>query len=379
MAHDDLSRRRLAPSASAGLELGVSVIICCHNSSARLPETLAHLARQKVAADIRWEVLVVDNASTDDTAQRARQLWPESAAAPLRIVPEPRAGQSHARLRGLAEARYEFLGFIDDDNWVCEDWVQIAYSEMLAHSDVAVLGSSSSPAFGATPPGWFPQVEFMYAITPTAWQAGDFTRHPGAIWGAGMIVRKSAWLELRELDPPHLMSGRLKNSLAAGEDNELCYQLRLAGWKLWYEPKLHLQHFLPQGRLNWEYARRLFYGGGEAKSRLHPYEVSLYCMNHTQQAPYKSSWPWAVLMIVRDLLRNPAALLRAALGPSEGNQSVLALASLSGRMATFLRLRTTHKSHLLEVQEFAKRVRGQAQKSGTGENAACATPQLSTH
>ena len=56
----------------------------------------------------------------------------------------PRAGQSFARLRGLAEARYEFLSFIDDDNWVCEDWVQIAYSQMLAHPDVGLLGAPAA-------------------------------------------------------------------------------------------------------------------------------------------------------------------------------------------------------------------------------------------
>ncbi len=346
-------------------------MICCHNSSARLPETLAHLSRQKVDPGIPWEVLIVDNASTDDTAQRARQLWPESAPAPLRVIPEPQKGKAYACLRGMEEARYEFIGIIDDDNWAAEDWVETAYHEMLAHPDVAVLGSSSSPAFGAPPPPWFHQVELMYAITPKAWKAGDFTRDPGALWGAGMVVRKSAWLAVRELNSPHLMSGRLKNSLAAGEDNELCYQLRLAGWKLWYEPKLHFQHFLPEGRLKWEYARRLFYGGGVASAMLHPYQLSLDRMGAAQPASYyKSGWFWALWMAVKDLLRHPLVPWRALVFRNEGNHATLALASACGRIGMLLKLRPVYETNLLQVQKFAERVRGQAEKIRQAENTA---------
>ena len=295
----------------------------------------------------------------------------------MRIAFEPRPGKPHALEHGLCAARYEFLGIVDDDNWLREDWVQIAYTQMLAHPEAGILGSSSSPVFQGGEPPWFSQVEVMYAITPRAWQTGDFTRPPHTIWGAGMVVRKSAWLGVRELDPPRLIAGRLKKSLSGGEDDELCHQLRLAGWKLRWEPKLHFQHFLPEGRLNWEYARRLFYGGGEAQARLHPYALSLYGMDNPRQPSYKSSWLWAVFMIARDLLRNPGAPLRAALPPSEGNQAVLALASLSGRISMFLRLRRTYTSKLREVREFAQRVRGQAEDAGREAQAVSRTPELS--
>src|SRR6185437_5482655 len=66
--------------------LGVSVVICTYNGAARLPRTLAHLAAQENTGAIAWEVLVVDNASTDDTAEVARRCWPAHAPAPLRIV-----------------------------------------------------------------------------------------------------------------------------------------------------------------------------------------------------------------------------------------------------------------------------------------------------
>ena len=56
--------------------VGVSVVICCHNSTERLSPTLAHLAAQQVPDGVDWEVLLIDNMSTDGTADMARSLWP---------------------------------------------------------------------------------------------------------------------------------------------------------------------------------------------------------------------------------------------------------------------------------------------------------------
>lgn len=55
------------------IRAGVSIVICCYNSASRLPETLQHIAEQEVAANISWEVIVVDNASTDNTQEIAKK------------------------------------------------------------------------------------------------------------------------------------------------------------------------------------------------------------------------------------------------------------------------------------------------------------------
>jgi glycosyltransferase involved in cell wall biosynthesis len=59
------------------MQPGVSIIICCHNSAKLLPQTLAHLKAQKNEANVAWEVIVVDNASTDETSRVSLSLWPE--------------------------------------------------------------------------------------------------------------------------------------------------------------------------------------------------------------------------------------------------------------------------------------------------------------
>jgi hypothetical protein len=101
---------------------GVSVVLCCYNSVGRLPETLRHLSMQRLPSGCQWEVLLVDNASQDDTAFVASGLWEDlGRPAPLRIVHEPIPGLSSARNAGIRNACYEYVILCDDDNWLAPD------------------------------------------------------------------------------------------------------------------------------------------------------------------------------------------------------------------------------------------------------------------
>src|SRR5438552_18835729 len=98
------------------MALRLSVVIPTYNGAGRLPVPLRALASQEGAAG-PFEVVVVDNASTDGTAEAARGHAAALAArgAELRVVGEPRPGATFARLRGAREARGELVGFLDDD------------------------------------------------------------------------------------------------------------------------------------------------------------------------------------------------------------------------------------------------------------------------
>ena len=98
---------------------GISIIICCYNSAKRLPETLAHLANQQVDGGVRWELILVNNNSTDETEVVAQNLWGAlGSPAPLKIFEEPLPGLSYARNNGMKKAIYEVFLFCDDDNWL---------------------------------------------------------------------------------------------------------------------------------------------------------------------------------------------------------------------------------------------------------------------
>ena len=226
-----------------GVHCGVSIVICCYNSAAKLPAALARLQAQREADAISWELIVVDNASSDDTGAVARRLWPSAGRVPLTVITERRRGVAHARAAGFAAARYDAVSFIDDDNWVCDRWVARAAQVMMEHPEVGACGGYSEPLCEGPAPAWFKRYRQYYAIGPEPLSEGT---PPETLWFAGMTVRAQAWRDLRH-------SGFRFLTEYGAEDNELSLALRLAGWKLRVDDELRLTHVLPAARLTWKY------------------------------------------------------------------------------------------------------------------------------
>ena len=280
----------------------VSLVLCCYNSTARLPQTLSYLARQVVPPDVAWEVIVVDNASSDGTGDAARRIWPTDAPAPLRVVQELRSGVSWARYQGYKSACHDIVAYVDDDNWVCPTWVASVSNIMTRHPDVGACGGSGAAAMEGTAPPWFERFETAYAVGTQGAEAGDIPDRPGILWGAGMSVRRDALDQVYAAGFRHLMASRAKGSLASGEDAELSYALRLAGWRLYYDPTLAYQHYMPASRLSWSYFMRLQHALGEASVPLKHYELRL-----------SRRWRTSPLMRVRDTWMGETALCALAL------------------------------------------------------------------
>src|ERR1700760_2539990 len=100
----------IAGDAARSTVTGVSCIVCTYNGAARIPPVLDCLARQILSDNVSFEIVLVDNASTDGTAVVAQKHWDSlGAPAPLAVISEPRAGLIHARKAGIQAARYEIL------------------------------------------------------------------------------------------------------------------------------------------------------------------------------------------------------------------------------------------------------------------------------
>jgi len=320
-------------------EAGISIIVCCHNSSELLPATLQHLKAQQ-AVDIGWEVVLVDNASTDDTAEKAQEIWgstPEPA--PLRIVREPQLGLTFARERGLSVAKYEFLCFVDDDNWIAPDWVRTVWEVMSEHPKIGACGGLSRAEFRVAPPSWFYEYAHLYAILPDSPQTGDVSA-ARMLWGAGLTVRRSALVELSEdFGFQSVLVGRKGTRLSSGEDAELSLALRAAGWSLWLEPRLQFVHYIPLRRLNWRYLRRLAYGSAFAT----PAHDAIYFAGKAPRygvlrivRSLRESWTWQVLSAGLGIVRHPLSLLSTMLFPREGAPGAIRVEFQKGRFMGLL-------------------------------------------
>ena len=174
--------------------LQLSLILCCHNGIERLKSTIEHLANQILPNDFRWEFVFVDNASTDGSAQYIVNLWKEyNAKGDLRIVEEKKIGLIFARNAGVKNARGEIIIFCDDDNWLDANYLYKAYTFMVSHPNIGVLGGEGIVVtdYGVLLPEWWCIDNNCnnYAVGKQLISSG-IANERGYIWGAGLTSRK---------------------------------------------------------------------------------------------------------------------------------------------------------------------------------------------
>lgn len=264
-------------------EPGTSVVICTYNGSDRIERVLAALVGQESTRP--FEVILVDNCSTDGVGDVARAYWESAGRSDVafRVVREERQGLSQARHRGAREARHELVLFCDDDNLLCPGYVEEAAWLMDDPRFVAV-GGPGIPIFEAEPPS------FIYSRIGY-WACGDrygpadqvgaehavvSDNEPRSLFGAGLAVRRTDILNLFTLPNFPVLSDRSGATLSGGNDCETCFMLMIAGGMLVYSEKLRFRHIIPAGRLTSDYFDRLVSGGAPGREywrRLADYHV----------------------------------------------------------------------------------------------------------
>jgi len=246
------------------IKKGISVVICSYNSEHRIKRVLGCLSAQQNCDDIEWEVIMVDNASKDNTAKVAKELWKRNEI-PFKVISEPNPGLSNARRTGINNSKFSFISFIDDDNWVCENWIETTYEIMVKNPNVGICGGLGEPVFENSPPVWFKEIQHAYAVGPQQDKEGILSSEIQFLYGAGITIRKEAWNRLMSKNFKFLLTGRKGKSLSSGEDYELCLALKFAGYSLYYSPRLKFKHYMFASRLNLKYLRHLFAAFGKSR------------------------------------------------------------------------------------------------------------------
>lgn len=255
------------------MHTGITILICTYNGGQRLPATLRHIAAQQVIPGTCCELVIVDNASTDDTVAAIQREWNQYPnGMKLRILTEQTAGLTYARHTGITNAHYEYVILCDDDNWLAPDYVQKAFTVMEGNRGIGILGGQGHFVYETPVPAWLLACN-LYAGGPQAVQSGLVKDY--FVYGAGAVLRKSAYEQVCQKGFTPSLTDRQGHNLSSGGDYELCYVLALAGYSIWYEEALHFDHFIVANRLTLSYYLTYIVESSHCFSVLEPYKILL--------------------------------------------------------------------------------------------------------
>jgi glycosyltransferase involved in cell wall biosynthesis len=222
----------------------------------------------EVPIGLQWELIIVDNCSSDGTGDFAHELLLELNPLKWSIVGEAKPGLMNARMRGASCAKHEMLVFIDDDNWPDVGWLVEAARTVEQYPEVGAFGGWCSPVADAPLPEWFDRHAGKFACGPMKYLEGickvPFLR------GAGLCIRRDAWQQIQSVLNTPYMQGRTGTALSSGDDDFICQLLDRYGWQLYYNPRMHMEHYMEKVRLDSEYLLRIYEGIGRSRAKLRP-------------------------------------------------------------------------------------------------------------
>jgi glycosyltransferase involved in cell wall biosynthesis len=233
-------------------------VICTHNRARDLDNALDSIANQD-EPEFPWEAIVVDNASTDDTASVAAR-WNDDI--PLRLVREPVLGLCHARNAGWKSAAGAVVAYLDDDAIAERSWLtEIGCRFGEGDERLGCIGGRVDPIWEAPRPGWLSD-QLALGLTILNWSdrpkpITDIRRE----WlvGTNIAFRREALVAAGGFHPALDRSG---SHMLSGGDTYLTKHLLALGYTCEFLPAMRVRHRVPRERLTQEWFRRRYFWQG---------------------------------------------------------------------------------------------------------------------
>jgi len=282
-----------------------SVVIPTYNRANELRETLSSIAKLRVSGP--WEMIVVDNKSTDSTRETILNAAKDFPV-PLHYVFEPEAGRSAALNAGISLATGQIIATTDDDVRVEPDWLDQAAAG-LDREACDFVGGKVLPIWGGEKPTWLANQGGRHWSVIALQDYGSKPVEFGSRYaplGVNLAFKREA-LELVGLWDTRI--GRKAGTLLGQEVREWLLRARAAGVKGVYIPEMIVHHVIPQDRLNKQYFRRWFYWNGISRAML--YQQSPIDMLAPEETTLDFSKVPHIMGVPRYLYR---AVLRSAAG-----------------------------------------------------------------
>ena len=237
----------------------ISVIVCTRDNAGLLSLLLESLRAQTLPRGA-FEVVVVDNGSTDATPETARAFCESFPVA--RYVSEPATGLAKARNTGLDAARAPVAAFIDDDAEADPDWLAALLDVHIRVDEAWAVGGKALPIWDAPRPDWLDEryfrslslIEWGEEERPLAW--------PERVIGVNCSFRMEVFERLGRFDPD---LGRMGQVLLGHEDTEIQERIHELGKKVMYTPGAVVHHHVPAWRMTRDYFERRHQGAATSQ------------------------------------------------------------------------------------------------------------------
>lgn len=242
----------------------ISAIVCTHNGGHHLIHSLPSLLPSvQTLAEEHYEVLLVDNASSDSTPDVLQKFAGQSPV--FRVVRELTPGLSHARNRGIREARAPIIAFIDDDAAASPTWLESYVAAFEALPDAWGAGGPISVRWMSPKLDWWTdgldEIFNRFDRGPRRHRL----RYPKVPIGTNMAYRKSAFDTVGAFEGRF---GRTGADMTAGDDGEFALRVQRNGGLCFYEPGARVHHFAYSARMSKSFARRRAEAYGRGRCRI---------------------------------------------------------------------------------------------------------------
>jgi len=247
----------------------VSIIICTYNRCESLHKTLQSICDIEIPAPVAWEVLVVDNNSSDATRQVCESF---ADRLPLRYLFEPQQGVSRARNRAIENSDAPLLLFSDDDVTMDRDWLVNLWTAARRHPEISIFGGRIIGKWENPPPSWLRKTaRSMLRLVSTHLDLGDEEQIVTTIdrgpWGPNMAFRRSLLGDQFRFSEEFGRTGR-SNVHVRGSETELIQRLFDLGHKALYVGTAIVYHWNPPAHATERYVFCYYRGAGKTEVRL---------------------------------------------------------------------------------------------------------------
>lgn len=238
------------------MNASLDIIICTYNRANYLERVLNAIAKQKISRNIDWGVLVVNNNSTDATAEVIEQHRQSGKIPNFKSIIETKQGLNYARQAGIVSTERTWFAFIDDDCLIAANWVEQTLEFADTHPQCGAFGGQVILEWEKQPKPFVKSFGYCFAEQ----NHGTKAKQVACLVGTGMTINRSALLTTGWLEKQYLQD-RVGKKLISGGDVELALRLG-AKYQLWYAPQCQLHHLIPPQRTTFSYLLKINYGLG---------------------------------------------------------------------------------------------------------------------